>query len=188
MLTQLEKYVITYEDVSGGIVCNIPAYYNIRVVPLGEKFEAFDFDNNRTVICPLHDDHDPSLGLMKDRNLPKVMLYHCLGCGSVGNVVRLHQRIESEYHGRDISVKEACLELCEIFGIPEPDDSVFDEEDYERRYQYRMNKIDKLKGAYTEKSYKDELLAIRKSGNIDLDRVNLASIKMISTQKGLYRL
>lgn len=184
-MTDLEKYVITYENDEGGIICNIPAYYDLRVKPLGAKFEQYDFETSHTVICPLHDDHDPSLGLMRDKNISKVMLYHCLGCGSVGNVVRLHQRVESKYSNRELSLKDACIELCEIFGIPLPEDSIYDEDDLERRQAGRLHKIDELQGVYTINEFKRELLNMRKLG-VDLNKINSSCVKMIATEKGLY--
>lgn len=185
MLTQLEKYVISYKNISGEVVCNIPDYYNLRIAPLASKFERYNFDNDRTVICPFHDDHDPSLGLMKHRHLKDVMVYHCLGCGSVGTVVRMHQRIESQYNNRELTDKEACLDLCRIFNIPEPDEGVFEEEDFEKRLGYKMHKIDRLQSRYTEKDYAKELLNIRKNG-VDIDVVSMSCVRMIATQKGLY--
>lgn len=186
MLSQLERYVITYEDETGKVVCNIPDYYRIKVAPLMGKFKRYSFDKDRMVICPFHDDHDPSLGIIKHKFLNKVMIYHCMGCGSAGTIVRFHQRIERQYHKRDISDKESCIELCSIFGIPVPDDDVFNSEDYSKIMQSRYYKIDKLQERYTEKEFARSLLEIRRS-DVDLNRVNSECVKMIATIKGLYR-
>ena len=113
------------------------------------------------------------------------MIYHCLGCGSAGTVVRFHQRIEQQYHGRVLSDKEACLELCKLFDIPVPSDNDFEPEDYNSKMSNRYMKIDRLQSKYTEKQFSENLKTIRKM-RVDLDRVNLECIKMISTMKGLY--
>lgn len=189
MLSQLERYVITYADDSGKIVCNIPDYYAMRVKPLAGKFATFSFENtkNNMSICPFHDDHDPSLGLIKHKFLPNVMIYHCLGCGSAGTVVRFHQRIEQQYHNRVLSDKEACIELCSIFNIPVPTEDAFEPEDYNKKTLNKYMKIDKLRKRYTEKQFAEALLSYRKNPDgIDLNRVNIECIKMISTMKGLY--
>lgn len=188
MLSQLERYVITYRDNKGNIVCNIPDYYSKRVVPLAGKFNQFTFENtkNNMAICPFHDDHDPSLGLIKHKFLSNVMIYHCLGCGSAGTVVRFHQRIEQQYHGRVLSDKEACIELCNMFNIPVPSDNDFEPEDYNQKMQNKYRKIDSLQRRYTEKQFAENLLKIRKTGCPDLVRVNTECVKMIATMKGLY--
>jgi len=186
MLSQLEKYVITYEDNTGKIVCNIPDYYDMCVAPLAGKFAQYSFNNGAgKVVCPIHDDHDPSLGLIRHKNVPKVMIYHCLGCGAAGTIVRFHQRIESKYHNRDISVKEACIELCKIFNIDVPSDDVFSSEDYEKKYEYLLSRVDVLQGRYTRQEFAENLLSLRKQG-VSLERLNSECIKMIATEKGLY--
>lgn len=191
-MTSLEKYVLTYEDVNGKIVVNIPDYYDNYIAPLEGKFKQYSFHNKgtSTVVCPLHNDHDPSLGMMKDRRLPKVMLYHCLGCGAVGTVIRLHQRIQHKYYNREITIKQACVELCELFGIPVPTEDVFDSEDYSKRIQNRSMKVDKVARYYTEKDYARNILLLRKeaveNGGMNLNRLNSECVKMIATTKGLY--
>lgn len=185
-MTSLEKYVLTFENVDGKIVVNIPDYYDRYIAPLEGKLSQYSFNKKEpTVVCPFHNDHDPSLGMMKDRRLPKVMLYHCLGCGAVGTVVRMHQRIQRTYHNREITIREACVELCNMFGIPVPTEDVFSSEDYSKKTQNRMAKVDRVAHFYTEKDFARNILELRKSG-VDLNRLNSESVKMIATVKGLY--
>ena len=179
-----ERYVSGYEDAMGNIVCNIPDYYARMVVPLHKKFGVYTFDMGRTVLCPLHDDHDPSLGLMHDRGRPKVMLYHCLGCGSAGTVVRLHQRVESKYHNRELSAHDACMELCKLFDIPIPEQGV-EEDDIEKQYQRKYAMIDKLSKGYTRKTFREELLENRRNG-LDLEQAAFSAVKLIASEKRLY--
>lgn len=186
MITSLEKYVLTYETEDGKKVVNIPDYYDTYIAPLMGKFAEYSFNRgDKFVICPFHDDHDPSMGMIKAKFVEGTMVFHCLGCGCAGSAVRLHQRIELEYKGRDIDTKTSCIELCDMFGIPIPSDSVFDSEDYEKKMQNNFMKVERLRGKYTEADFARSILQARKDG-VTLDALNSASVKMIATVKGLY--
>lgn len=185
MLTQLEKYVLTYEDSTGKIVCNIPDYYETYIAPLEGKYSRYTFKTNKTVICPLHNDTDPSLGLINHKFLPKVMLYHCFGCGKTGSIIRLHQVIQKKYYNRTLSDKESCLDLCKLFDIPEPLDNELDSGDYDKKVENWFKKIDKAQTKYTEKEFAENLKQLRKTG-VTLDKVNSECVKMIATAKELY--
>ena len=186
LITSLEKYVLLYETSDGKKVVNIPDYYDTHVAPLMGKFAEYSFNKgSKFVICPFHDDHDPSLGMIKAKYIDGAMVFHCLGCGASGTVVRLHQRIEREYRGREIDVKNACVELCNMFNIPVPSDSVFSSEDYAKKMQNNMMKVDVLAKKYTEADFARSILEARKNG-VTLDALNSASVKMIATVKRLY--
>lgn len=186
-LTQLEEYVLTYKDDTGNIVCNLPDYYRLFVMPLDEKFTYFYLSPTQLALCPLHDDHDPSLGLIKDKQHEGVYIYHCFGCGKTGNIIRFHQFIESLYHNRELTIKESCFDLCKLFDIPEPDLNTFDDDDYEAMYTSKLRRVRKVSRGYTSTDFSRELLDIRKAGTVDLDKVNKACIKLIATKKGLYK-
>ena len=189
----LKDYILTYsvKDENGNekIVANIPDYYDKVVQELGSLYKERSLNHHRTVICPLHDDTDPSLGLMNHRFLPKVKLYHCFGCNSTGDIIRFHQRIESKWHGREISEKIACEELALMFGIPLEGYSEVAEDDFEAKYAQICRKIDEeVKHSYTSKDFSMDLMKLRaKSEMVDLKKVNSANIKMIATQKKLYQ-
>ena len=188
----LKDYILTYsaKDEQGNekIVANIPDYYDKVVHELGDLFKDRSLNHNRTVICPLHDDTDPSLGLMNHRFLPKVKLYHCFGCNSTGDIIRFHQRIESRWHKREISEKTACEELAKLFNIPLEGYGEVAEDDFEAKYAQLCRKIDEeVAHSYTSKDFSLELLKLRtESERVDLRAVNHANIKMIATQKKLY--
>ena len=82
----LEEFILTYRGTTDsgeqGIVCNIPDYYERYVKPLDKRFSEYSLYSSRTVICPLHNDTDPSLGLINHRFLTDVKIYHCFGCGA----------------------------------------------------------------------------------------------------------
>ncbi len=56
------------------------------------------------VLCPLHDDHNPSCYVDTDRNL-----WYCFVCGVGGDQIKLYQL------GRGLDFREAVLELTERF-------------------------------------------------------------------------
>lgn len=72
-----------------------------------------------------------------------------------------------------------------MFSIP-IDDEVIGEEDYEKAYVRDIRKLGVLSNRYTIREYNQTLLDIRKSGDISLDAVTSACIKMIATKKQLY--
>lgn len=187
----LQEYILTYkekqDDGTEKIVANIPDYYDKVVHKIQPKFSERSLLVNRTVICPLHDDNDPSLGLMNHRHLKGVRLYHCFGCNSTGTIIRLHQRIVSKYEDRKLNDEQACYELAKMFNIPLDGIEETKEEDFEKRYLRKLADIDSHMNDYTVKDYSNELLKLRKESKIvDLKMVNKASIKMISTVKKLY--
>lgn len=187
----LEEYVLTYKGTTDtgedGIVCNIPDYYERYIKPLDKRFENYSFYASRTVLCPLHDDNDPSLGLISHRFYDGVKIYHCFGCGMSGTIIRLHQLIQDMYHGNKMTDEEACKDLASLFGVSLDDFTELAEDDYEGRYLQKLKKIDKLKDAYTLNDFSRALLDARKSGGKDiLGVLHMESIKLIATKKKLY--
>lgn len=90
-------------------------YYNEYVRGLSGKFRERELTENNTVICPLHDDHDPSLGVLNPGKGNEK--FHCFGCGKTGDLVDLHKRVEKIWKHRDISREEARKELESLFGV-----------------------------------------------------------------------
>ncbi len=87
-------------------------YYEKVVVPLNPR--RFRVSGGK-MICPLHDDHDPSFGIIKKGDGNE--LCHCFGCNWWGNIIKLHQSINKKYSNKYISPKESLKELCSIFGV-----------------------------------------------------------------------
>lgn len=189
----LEEFILTYRGTTDsgeqGIVCNIPDYYERFVKPLDKRFSEYSLYSSRTVICPLHNDTDPSLGLINHRFLTDVKIYHCFGCGASGTIIRLHQFIEELYHGRRLNEQESCNELADLFGISLEDFEEIADDDYDGKYVAMLKRINKMKNSYTIKTFSTELLNIRGSDMTLEDKMRLLnneSIKMIATQKKLY--
>lgn len=160
-------------------------YYARYVKPLSKKFENDVYTTGSLVLCWFkdHADVNPSMGSIRDKHVKGCMLYHCFGCGRTGDVIKLHQSIEKEYHNRVLTEKEACLELAKLFGLTIEDD--IDEDDYEARYLAKSREIDMLQRRYTEKDFSLALLNIRKQG-VSLDKINSEVVKLTATVKNLY--
>lgn len=190
----LEEYILTYKGTNDndeqGIVCNIPDYYERYIRPLDKRFSEYSFYGSRTVICPLHNDTDPSMGLINHRFLSDVKIYHCFGCGASGTIIRLHQIIQDTYCNRRLTEEESCKELADLFGVSLDDFSEIADDDYDGKYVDMLKRISKLQKAYTSKDYAHDLLTLRKENNLSMQDklrlLNVESIKMISTQKRMY--
>lgn len=88
-------------------------YYKKVVVPINP--ERYKVKSDKMFVCPVHNDHDPSLGLIKSKNGDTC---HCFGCNFWGNVVELHQRVSKRHFKKYLSEEEAVEELCKIFNVP----------------------------------------------------------------------
>lgn len=96
-----------------GKIFPMEEYYEKKIKNLEWKFRR---RKSGKIICPFHADDKPSLGFIRNKDGSEI--YHCFGCGVKGDIVKLHQGIEREYHGRDISREQALKELCQIFDYP----------------------------------------------------------------------
>ena len=66
----------------------------IRISQLAQEL-GFRLTGRSKILCPFHDDHDPSMILNDDRNT-----FRCFGCGARGDIVEFYRRIkEGEKHG-----------------------------------------------------------------------------------------
>ena len=188
----IQDYILDYK-VNGECVCNLFDYYERFIKPLDNQFKRYSFGVSKLVLCWFkdHEDKNPSLGYIKDSRHKGQHLYHCFGCGKTGNVIRLHQIIEAQYHNKQLTEEEACKELANLFDIPLGEFDEYSEEDYEGRFRYKLIRVDKLSKQYTATDYKRELLEIRKSApnrqltNKELSKVNAECVKMIASNKYL---
>lgn len=88
-------------------------YYERVIIPLNRK--RYYIKSGKMMVCPCHDDHDPSLGLIKSKNGEEAV--HCFGCNFWGNVVDLHKRVSKRHFKKYMSDDEALHDLCNIFGV-----------------------------------------------------------------------
>lgn len=88
-------------------------YYKLFVQPMNPS--RYKIKNEKMMVCPLHNDHDPSMGIMESKSRGEV--YHCFGCGSWGDVVDLHIGVMKRLKGIYMSYDEALRDLCRIFSV-----------------------------------------------------------------------
>ena len=169
------------------MVCNVFDYYENYIKPLDGSFAPYSYRTGKLVLCFFkeHADVNPSMGYMRHSRHKDVMVCHCFGCGRTADVVRLHQIIEAEYHGRNITEEEACRELCQMFHVP-IDEEMLGEDDHEGAFESRLRKIRYASMKYTRSDFARALMEMRDSGGVSLDRVNSEGVKLIATVKGLY--
>ena len=120
----------------------IAKYYEKIVMPLDKKFR---FKGDK-MLCPLHNDKNPSMGIVKTK---KGEMCHCFGCGVWCDVVDFHIRISRIYKNKILTRKEARRDLCKIFMVSEdslPDteslSSVTDDKRREQDIQDKMSEFD----------------------------------------------
>lgn len=118
----------------------IREYYEKVVMPISKRFRVTKGDK---FICCLHDDTDPSMGIIHSKK--KGEIFHCFGCNSYGTIIDLHKRVSLKYFGKRLDDDLAKRELCNIFNIsykdlPKEDDYVLeksDDKDIKKEYAMR---------------------------------------------------
>lgn len=85
-------------------------YYRKIVIPLNPK--RYYIKGEKMMVCPCHNDHDPSLGIVNDGET-----VHCFGCNFWGNIIELHQRVCRRHFKKVLSYDEAIQDLCRIFKV-----------------------------------------------------------------------
>lgn len=193
---KLKEYLLGYEIEEGKPVCNIFDYYRQFIKPLDDRFKYGDLQPDKKVICFFkdHEDVNPSLGVIKDTKhvYKHQYLYHCFGCGKTGDVVRLHQIIEEQYHNRKLNQDDACKELARLFNIPLGDFEELDDEDYEGMLRLKIKRANEVSTHYNMTDFSKGLLNIRKKAQgrkltpQELGRVNSECVKIIASNKFLY--
>lgn len=185
-----KDYVISYQ-VGDKIVANLYDYYEIFIKDLDPRFKQYSYYNSNLVLCYFkdHADVNPSMGWIKHKYLKGVKVCHCFGCGKTADVVRLHQILSKQYLDKDLTEKEACLQICDMFNIPVEDFEDLSDEDLEKQYVRNLNKVEKLKKHYTIREFSQGVMDVRTSnpmGKADLNKLNSECVKMIATVKQLY--
>lgn len=100
-------------------------YYKRVVVPFNQK--RYKIKNDKMMVCPLHNDHDPSMGIIIDKKRGEI--FHCFGCGKWGTVVELHIGVMKRLKNIVMSNEDALRDLCRVFDVdydslPKEDSSV----------------------------------------------------------------
>ena len=89
-------------------------YYKKFVSPMNPK--RYWVKQNKLMVCPIHNDHDPSLGIIRDKSGSEKL--HCFGCNYLAkSVVQFHQDVCRIKQRRMISEEESIRELCNLFNV-----------------------------------------------------------------------
>lgn len=91
---------------------SILEYYRKVVQPTNRKYHT---KGDKLMVCPLHNDHDPSIGIVLGKDGDE--LFHCFGCGQWGNIVDLHVRVSKRLFNKYLSDEDALKDLCRIFNV-----------------------------------------------------------------------
>lgn len=132
-------------------VLSIQQHYKYFVAPKAPKFSRYDFERSNTVVCPFHDDNDPSFGVIKGKD--GVDRYHCFGCGVVGNFVDFYRGVEKIFNNRTLTEEQAIKEIAERNNIP-LESLVVDTEQVELSREQQLHKFREI---YTVADYERDI-------------------------------
>jgi len=88
-------------------------YYEKFVIPLNPR--RYKVQSDKMMVCPLHDDHDPSLGIIPSKKEGET--FHCFGCNAWGSIVELHQGVCKRLLHKYITEEESLKDLCRIMNV-----------------------------------------------------------------------
>ncbi len=145
-----KKLLINYKR-NGEKVISIQKYYKDFVAPLASKYSRYDFDRSNTVVCPFHDDNDPSFGVIRGKD--GVDHYHCFGCRVVGDFVDFYRGIQKIFKSRILTEEQAIIEIAKLYDIPLEDLEVSNEEVTLNREQL----LEKVKSKYTTSDFERDI-------------------------------
>lgn len=92
---------------------SVSEYFNQIIYPRHPHLGYFPDEGEGKVVCPFHDDVNPSLGIV-----PNTQIWHCFGCGLAGDVVEMHRRYLGMYHGVKLERWVAEDDLRDTFDLP----------------------------------------------------------------------
>ena len=97
-------------------------YYRRVVEPMNPR--RYKMKGEKMMVCPLHNDHDPSMGIMLNKKRGEI--FHCFGCGRWGDVVELNVGVRQRLQGIYMTYDESLRDLCRVFDVdydslPKPD-------------------------------------------------------------------
>ncbi len=106
---------------------DLPKHINEVIIPANShKYKNWDNKDITAgaVICPFHEDKDPSFSYEKKRNFA-----YCFGCHKGGNVIGVHKSFLNTRQGtKTATYRDALYDLAKIYGIEIPKFEYEDEE------------------------------------------------------------
>ena len=158
----------------------IEEYYDKVVKPINKKFS---YSKNGKYICCLHDDKDPSLGVIHNKSKGEV--FHCFGCNAWGTVVDLHKKESLKYFGKSLDDTLAVRELCDLFGIKYSSLPLEDTSEFERVADKDIRKELAVKEAINRfgiDDFRDGIIAGKMEGR-GIPYFNTLLIRMIDEER-----
>ena len=150
---------------------SIEEYYLREVYSKGGKFAKGHPYQDRLVLCPLHDDNNPSMGFIKGKD--GVQKFHCFGCGRAGTVVDLHKGLH-----RGLSDEQALKEVCEILGVPYEDVSSEDELAQDV-FSDRLRAVRNFNSSLTQAGFSRIIRESKESSKEELNKLLLDALWLI---------
>lgn len=170
------KSLVAFEQ-DGERVFTIERYYDDFIHPLEKKFTKYSLRSNRTVICPLHDDNDPSMGTITSKEGQEI--FHCFGCSRRGTVVDLHIHIEKKYKSRNIDEKSAVEELAAMFGVdPALLDSLEELTSLDQLMRNKVQRMEAIQGKSKDFNINDYRRGLREHRG-DIRAINGLMVQML---------
>lgn len=84
-------------------------YFNRYIAPSNPRLGYFSSAGGK-IVCPFHDDLNPSLGI-----IPGTNIFHCFGCKAHGTLIEFHQRLRSLPPNPKCSESLAVQELAALY-------------------------------------------------------------------------
>ena len=79
----------------------IREYYSKFIIPIDSG--RFRLSSGGKMVCPMHKDHDPSMGVIENTTGE---VCHCFGCGYSADILKLHRDIVRRYKHRRLSERK----------------------------------------------------------------------------------
>ena len=147
----------------------IPDYHDKYLKEVRDKFKQSkglktpdgDMRNKKLVLCPFHDDTDPSLSYIEGKGV-----FNCFAnCGAKGDLIQYHRFTLKIYHSRMLNYDESCEDLARLLGISAADVRERPQTLYEKgvwSQLKRHERYDKVRQKYSISNFREELGGLRK--------------------------
>lgn len=119
----------------------IRGYYDDVIAKYDTKFAVRPMSISRMGVCPLHDDNDPSFGVVTTKQ--GVEIYNCFGCGKRGTLIDLVINSVEIWEKRTLTKEAALRELAKRYGFDAEEiiSQADTKTDYKERYATIAKKV-----------------------------------------------
>lgn len=128
---------------------DIKQYYDTYIKPINPN-RYKEFNGKNLAVCPLHNDNDPSMGIVFDKRMKSKQRYHCFGCGANGDIVKLHQEILKRTNVKVLTYEESAKDLALLYHL-----------------EFTQKQIDNSALSYVEELSKSEDETLKILSNVD---------------------